>query len=45
MANTTTLKLDERLRRRIALLARAAQQTPHAWMVERARRPRAHRAR
>ncbi|HVK85405.1 MAG TPA: hypothetical protein VM513_14905 [Kofleriaceae bacterium] len=33
MAKTTTLKLDDRLRKRIAPLASAVGQTPHAWMV------------
>jgi predicted transcriptional regulator len=34
MAASTTLKLPERLKRRIAPLARSAGKTPHAWMVE-----------
>jgi predicted transcriptional regulator len=34
MAGTTTLKLPEALKRRIAPLAQAAGKTPHAWMVE-----------
>ena len=34
MAATTTLKLPESLKDRIAPLARAAGKTPHAWMVE-----------
>ena len=34
MARTTTLKLSERLRRRIAPLAKASNMTPHAWMLE-----------
>jgi len=34
MAATTTLKLPEALKRRIAPLAQAAGKTPHAWMVE-----------
>jgi predicted transcriptional regulator len=31
---STTLKLPEPLKRRIAPLAKAAGKTPHAWMVE-----------
>jgi predicted transcriptional regulator len=34
MAGTTTLKLPDTLKRRIAPLAEAAGKTPHAWMVE-----------
>jgi len=34
MASTTTLKLPEPLKARIAPLADAAGKTPHAWMVE-----------
>jgi len=34
MAASTTLKLPERLKQRIAPLARSAGKTPHAWMVE-----------
>jgi len=34
MATTTTLKLPESLKRRIAPLAESAGKTPHAWMVE-----------
>ena len=34
MAVTTTLKLPEPLRARIAPLAKAAGKSPHAWMVE-----------
>jgi predicted transcriptional regulator len=34
MSQTTTLKLPERLKRRIAPLAKSADKTPHAWMVE-----------
>ena len=34
MAATTTLKLPETLKQRIAPLAEAAGKTPHAWMVE-----------
>ena len=34
MAATTTLKLPEKLKKRIAPLARSARKTPHAWMVE-----------
>lgn len=34
MTNTTTLKLPDELKRRIAPLARAAGKTQHAWMVE-----------
>jgi len=34
MAATTTLKLPEKLKKRIAPLAQSAGQTPHAWMVE-----------
>jgi len=34
MAASTTLKLPERLKRRIAPLARSVGKTPHAWMVE-----------
>lgn len=34
MAATTTLKLPEPLKARIAPLAEAAGKTPHAWMVE-----------
>ncbi len=32
--STTTLRLDEALRERIARLARAQEQTPHNFMVE-----------
>jgi predicted transcriptional regulator len=34
MAATTTLKLPEELKTRIAPLARSVAKTPHAWMVE-----------
>ena len=34
MATTTTLKLPENLKKRIAPLAESAGKTPHAWMVE-----------
>ena len=34
MATSTTLKLPDVLRARIAPLAEAAGKTPHAWMVE-----------
>ena len=34
MAATTTLKLPEDLKKRIAPLAESAGKTPHAWMVE-----------
>jgi len=34
MAATTTLKLPDSLKKRIAPLADAAGKTPHAWMVE-----------
>ncbi len=34
MAATTTLKLPEPLKSRIAPLAEAAGKSPHAWMVE-----------
>ena len=34
MTASTTLKLPERLKQRIAPLARSAGKTPHAWMVE-----------
>ncbi|MGB5082191.1 MAG: hypothetical protein WBO23_15785 [Burkholderiales bacterium] len=34
MAASTTLKLPERLKQRIAPLARSAGKTPHAWMLE-----------
>ena len=34
MGSTTTLKLPEPLKARIAPLADAAGKTPHAWMVE-----------
>lgn len=34
MAATTTLKLPEHLKKRIAPLAESAGKTPHAWMVE-----------
>lgn len=34
MAATTTLKLPENLKKRIAPLAESAGKTPHAWMVE-----------
>lgn len=34
MSGTTTLKLTEDLKTRIAPLAEAAGKTPHAWMVE-----------
>ena len=33
-ATTTTLKLPETLKKRIAPLAESAGKTPHAWMVE-----------
>jgi len=33
-AATTTLKLPESLKKRIAPLAESAGKTPHAWMVE-----------
>lgn len=33
-ATTTTLKLPEDLKKRIAPLAESAGKTPHAWMVE-----------
>ena len=33
-ATTTTLKLPEHLKKRIAPLAASAGKTPHAWMVE-----------
>ena len=35
MATTTTLKLPESLKQRIAPLAESAGKTPHAWMVDR----------
>lgn len=34
MAATTTLKLPEQLKTRIAPLAEAAGKSPHAWMIE-----------
>lgn len=34
MASTTTLKLPEPLKARIAPLAEAAGKSPHAWMIE-----------
>ena len=34
MASTTTLKLPEKLKARIAPLAKATAKTPHAWMIE-----------
>ncbi len=34
MAATTTLKLPEQLKERIAPLAQADGKTPHAWMLE-----------
>lgn len=34
MAVTTTLKLPEELKARIAPLAESSAKTPHAWMVE-----------
>lgn len=34
MAATTTLKLPEELKTRIAPLANSVSQTPHAWMIE-----------
>jgi predicted transcriptional regulator len=34
MAASTTLKLPERLKQRIAPLAKSAGKTPHAWMVD-----------
>ncbi|HEX5394552.1 MAG TPA: hypothetical protein VFW68_14815 [Rhodocyclaceae bacterium] len=34
MAVSTTLKLPEDLKARIAPLAQASKQTPHAWMLE-----------
>lgn len=34
MAATTTLKLPERLKKRIAPLAESDGKTPHAWMIE-----------
>jgi predicted transcriptional regulator len=34
MAATTTLKLPEELKARIAPLAESADKTPHAWMIE-----------
>ncbi|MCL5061048.1 MAG: hypothetical protein M1449_11620 [Candidatus Thermoplasmatota archaeon] len=34
MATTTTLKLPEPLKARIAPLAEAAGKSPHAWMIE-----------
>lgn len=34
MSETTTLKLSEKLKRRIAPLAKSADKTPHAWMLE-----------
>lgn len=34
MAATTTLKLPEALKARIAPLAESATKTPHAWMIE-----------
>lgn len=34
MASSTTLKLTDELKRRIAPLAKSTGKTPHAWMVE-----------
>jgi predicted transcriptional regulator len=34
MVSTTTLKLPEELKTRIAPLAKSASKTPHAWMLE-----------
>ena len=34
MAATTTLKLPDELKARIAPLAESAAKTPHAWMIE-----------
>ena len=34
MSETTTLKLPEKLKRSIAPLAKSADKTPHAWMLE-----------
>jgi len=34
MAASTTLKLSEQLKERIAPLAKSAGKTPHAWMIE-----------
>ncbi|HSF48745.1 MAG TPA: CopG family transcriptional regulator [Burkholderiales bacterium] len=34
MTNSTTLKLPDELKARIAPLAKAAGKTPHAWMLE-----------
>ena len=34
MSATTTLKLPETLKKRIAPMAESAGKTPHAWMVE-----------
>ncbi len=34
MRETTTLKLSEKLKRRIVPLAKSVDKTPHAWMVE-----------
>jgi len=34
MTSSTTLKLPDELKARIAPLAKAAGKTPHAWMVE-----------
>ena len=34
MASSTTLKLPDDLKRRIAPLAKSTGKTPHAWMVE-----------
>jgi predicted transcriptional regulator len=34
VSSTTTLKLPEELKARITAAALAAQQTPHAWMIE-----------
>jgi predicted transcriptional regulator len=34
MATTTTLKLPDSLKKRIAPLAESTGKTPHAWMVE-----------
>jgi predicted transcriptional regulator len=34
VSSSTTLKLSEALKERIAPLAKAAGKTPHAWMVE-----------
>lgn len=34
MPTSTTLKLPEKLKRRIARVAKSAGETPHAWMIE-----------